>query len=285
MKIAHLILAHKNPAQLERLLDVLDHPDFTFFIHLDKKTDITAFKYLGKRKNILFVKKRAKINWAGYGTIQATLNGFLEIIPGNYDYINVISAQDFPIKPANYIYQYINDRKGAEFITCESIEDDWKEAAIRVQHYHLIDWNIPGKYRLAKLLTKLMPPRKFPLNYKLVGRANWFTITKEAAAYILLFIEKHPEIIRYFKYCWGADEFFFATILFNSDFKKNIQKNLVFVDWNVPQKNGHPKILGVQDFESLQTSDKLFARKFDMNTGTEIFEKLENWIGYNKSNQ
>ena len=121
MKIAHLILAHKNPAQLERLLDVLDHPDFTFFIHLDKKTDITAFKYLGKRKNILFVKKRAKINWAGYGTIQATLNGFLEIIPGNYDYINVISAQDFPIKPANYIYQYINDRKGCLLYTSRCV--------------------------------------------------------------------------------------------------------------------------------------------------------------------
>lgn len=278
MKIAHLILTHKNPEQLLRLINALDHPSFVFFVHVDRKSDLQQFTSVIKKSNVFWVNKRARINWAGYGTIQATLNGFKEILPQKYTYINVISGQDFPLKSASNIFDYINNRKGCEFITCESIEDEWKEAAIRVKNYHLVDWNIPGKYGLARLLTKLLPERKFPFNYKIVGRANWFTLTSAASQYILDFIAENPKFIRYFKLCWGADEFFFATILYNSGFKNNIENNLVYVDWNVPEKNGHPKILCIDDYENLISSPKLFARKFDAQKDSEILDRLEDYI-------
>ncbi|MGI8951275.1 MAG: beta-1,6-N-acetylglucosaminyltransferase [Chitinophagaceae bacterium] len=272
MKIAHLILAHKNPRQLERLIQALQHPSFDFYIHVDKKTDANSFKYL-INKNIYFIEKRTKIYWAGYGTIQATLNGFDEILEKDYDYINVISAQDFPIKSAEYIYQFIAEKKEQEFITCESIEDEWLESAPRVKKYHFINWRIPGKYRLENIANKILPPRKFPLDYKIVGRANWFTITKNAAQYIVDFLNEHANVIRYFKYCWGADEFIFATILYNSHFKNRIENNLMYVDWSA--KKAHPKILTSQDFDALKSSDKLFARKFDMDVDATIIKMLE----------
>lgn len=278
MKIAHLILTHKNPQQLLRLIHALQHPSFDFYIHIDRKKNLREFTSVIESPNIYWINKRAKINWAGYGTIQATLNGFYEIIPKNYAYINVISGQDFPLKPASYIYHYITSRKDREFITCESIEDEWKEAAIRVKDYHLVDWNIPGKYGVARLLTWMLPKRKFPLDYKIVGRANWFTLTSNASQYILDFIGKNPKFIRYFKLCWGADEFFFATILYNSVFKSKIENNLVYVDWNVPEKNGHPKILGIDDYQDLISSPKLFARKFDITKDSKIIELLESYI-------
>ena len=52
MKIAHLILTHKNPKQLERLLNALQHDAFDFFIHVDRKTDIEPFKFLESRKQV-----------------------------------------------------------------------------------------------------------------------------------------------------------------------------------------------------------------------------------------
>jgi hypothetical protein len=276
MKIAHLILAHKNPKQLERLLNALAHPAFDFYIHIDKKTDAGPFIYLTNKKNVYLVKNRTKIYWAGYGTIQATLNGFREIIPKGYDYINVISAQDFPLKPADYIYRYIHDRQGKEFITCESIDDEWQEAAPRVKNYHLINWQIPGRHRLEKLVNKILPARKFPLEYKIVGRANWFTLTQDAAQYVLDFLDEHPKVVRYFKYCWGADEFIFATIIYNSQFRDNILDNLVHVIWY--ENKGHPEILVSKNFNELKESDKLFARKFDTDVDSTIVDLLENWI-------
>ncbi len=278
MKIAHLILTHKNPKQLERLIDALNYPGFDFYVHIDKKSDITPFEYLARKNNVIFIKNRTKIYWAGYGTIQATLNGFLEILPAKeYDYINVISGQDFPLKPAAYISQYFNDRNGSEFITCESIDDEWKEAAPRVRKYHLINWQIPGKFKLEKIINKILPARKFPVNYKIVGRANWFTLTPAACQYILDFLVLHPSYVRYFKYTWGGDEFFFATILYNSQFKDKIENNVVYVDWT-GQKNGHPRILNSSDYENLLTTEKLFARKFDMDKDEKIFTLLEEKI-------
>jgi hypothetical protein len=275
MKIAFLILAHKNPKQLQRLLNALQHPAFHFYIHIDTKTDAGPFKYLIDNKTVFLVNKRTKIYWAGYGTIQATLNGFEEIPLSNYDYVNVISAQDFPLKPADEIYNYIEERMGTEFITCHNF-NEWPVAP-RVQKYHLINWQIPGKYRLEKLLNFILPKRKFPLDYKIVGCANWFTITTKAAQYILDFLNKHPKVVSYFKYCWGADEFIFSTILYNSSFKDKIADNLIYVDWS--SGKAHPKILTVDDYEAMRSSLKLFARKFDMETDSVILNMLEELIG------
>jgi hypothetical protein len=277
MKIAHLILVHKNPQQLLRQVEAMDHPDFDFYIHVDKKTDIHRFLEVINKKNIFFIKNRTKIFWAGYGTIQATINGFREITLENYVYVNVISGQDFPIVPADTIYNYFISRLGSEFITCESIEGSWKEAASRVTRYHLINWKIPGKFRLEKIVNKILPPRKFPLDYKFVGRANWFTLTPAAITYSLDFLDKHPAVVRYFKYCWGADEFIFSTILYHSVFKEKIRENVVYVFW--PEKHqGHPKVLRSEDFANITHSGKLFARKMDMAVDEEIFNLLEKHI-------
>jgi len=277
MKIAHLILTHKNPAQLERLLRAMEHPAFHFYIHIDRKTDIAPFLYLASNRNVHFIRQRTKIYWAGYGTIQATLNGFEEILPKGYDYINVISGQDFPIKPASQIYQYLSERKGTEFMTHESIDSEWPEAAVRVQRYHLINWKIPGKHRLEVLANKILPARKFPLDFKLVGRANWFTITPAAAQYIQDFLKKHPGVIRFFKLSWGADELIFSTILYNSPFRKHMAPNLIYVDWT-GKTDGHPNILTRKDFTKLQQSEKLFARKLDMEVDAALFDMLEEHI-------
>lgn len=39
MKIAILILCHKNPKQINLLLDKLNHQDIDCYIHIDKKAD------------------------------------------------------------------------------------------------------------------------------------------------------------------------------------------------------------------------------------------------------
>ena len=277
MKIAHLILAHKNPAQLQRLIDRLDHPASAFYIHLDKKTDATPFGYLFKRPNIHPVRQRTKIYWAGYGTIQGILNGFREI-PDQYDYINVISGQDFPLRSAAYIYNYIAERKGSEFITCLAIDgsSSWGDVSPRVRNYHLVNFRFPGKYRVERWINKILPPRKFPMDHEIVGRANWFTLSYPAVQYLLRFLDQHPELIRYYKLCWGADEFIFSTILYNSPFREHIVENLLYCDW--PQGEGHAKTLGEKDFETLKKSDKLLARKFDMDSDPKIFSLLEEWI-------
>jgi hypothetical protein len=258
------------------LIVALQHPSFFFYVHIDEKAGMQQFEYLNKYENVFFIKNRTKIFWAGYGTIQATINGIREILPFKYDYINVISAQDFPLKSANDIYNFFERNNGKEFITCESVKDTWKEAEIRVKKYHLINFRIPGKYQLEKIINSILPARKFPLDYKIVGRSNWFSVTFNAAKYIIDFLDEHPEIVRFFKFSWGADELIFSTILYNSSFKDKITDNVVYVDWSA--KKAHPKILRTEDFNALISSTKLFARKFDADEDAVILDMLENQL-------
>jgi hypothetical protein len=279
MRIAHLILTHKNPDQLERLVKALDHPCFDLFIHVDRKTDVRSFTHLARQKQITLIEDRVPIYWAGYGTIQATLNGCREIMKkGGYDYINVMSGQDYPLRPAHEIYEHLTRDPQKQFITCESVEHQWTTAANRVKQYHLINWRIPGKHKLERMINRLLPARKFPLpDFTVVGRSNWFTLTIPAMDYLLQFLEDNPRVVNYFKYCWGADEFIFSTVIFNSPFRQHIVDNLMYVDWT-GRTDGHPRVLLSSDLPALQTTEKLFARKFDIEKDAQILDLLEKWI-------
>ena len=54
----YIILAHKNPIQLSRLINRLDDDHSNFYIHIDKSTDIREFKInIQKKQNIYFIEK------------------------------------------------------------------------------------------------------------------------------------------------------------------------------------------------------------------------------------
>ena len=75
-------------------------------------------------------------------------------------------------------------------------------------------------------------------------------------------------------YTWGADEFFYATILMNSPYKDSIvNDNLRLITWEDGSAN--PVILRQKDMELIQKSDKLFARKFDTHVDAKILQELE----------
>ena len=44
MKIGYIVLAYKNPDQLCRLIQKLINKDSTFYLHIDKKSNISEFK-------------------------------------------------------------------------------------------------------------------------------------------------------------------------------------------------------------------------------------------------
>ena len=279
MKIAHLILAHTKPLQLGELVSLLQHPSSDIYIHLDKKSDARQFEFLLKYPSVLFIKNNVSVHWAHYSLVQCVLNSFEEIATKEYDYINVISGQDFPIKSPNHFYNFLVENNGKEFIACANIERDWPEAAIRLVRYDLPKHNFKGKYKLLNVLNKILPAKKFPLPYDIVGRSNWFTISKKAALYILETIKANPRVVKYFRYTWASDEIIFSTILYNSPFKNKITDNLMFVNWNWKgSASGHPKILNKDDWDSIKKSDKFFARKFDLSVTPHIIDDIRTLI-------
>ncbi len=264
MKLAHLILVHNEPKQLERLIKRLEHPSTDIYIHLDKKADAAQFDYLKSRQNVHFIKNSVKVYWGTFSIVQATINSFKEIAKTGitYQYINLLSGQDYPLKSTEYIYQYLNANEGLIFMDYLAVEADWTEALARIRQYHLNNYKIPGRYAIQQIINKILPQRKMPYHLIPVGRSQWFTIPFECMVYILNFWQAHPKLRRFMKLTWGADEFIFQTILYNSVYKsKMLNDNLRYIDWS--QGGASPKLLTMADADQLLSSEKLFARKFD----------------------
>ena len=275
MKIAHLILIHKNPLQIKRLIQRLAHPDADFYVHIDLKTDINPFLFL-QSQNIKFIINRVRVHWGAYSVVQATVNGLSEILKtGNkYDYINLMSGQDYPLKSTYDIHYFLENNPNKAFMHTLSVENEWKEAIHRITKYHLSEYTFFGKYTLEKWLNLFLPLRKMPNNLVAVGRSQWFTITSTHAEYLVNYLQKNKNVKRFFELTWGSDEFVFQTILFNSEYRKDIvNDNLRYIDWS--EKKASPKTLTINDLSTLLNSGKLFARKFNETLDCLIINELD----------
>ena len=279
MKLAHIIMAYKEPSQIARLIERLSHPDCDIYIHLDRKIPFEPFRFLSELPRVHFIKNRILCNWGGFSFITATIESMREVLTsGPYDMLNLLSGQDYPIKSVNEIYSYFKENQDKVFTIYELEDSDvwWQHATTRFEQYHFTDLRFKGRYILQGLLNKFLPKRTFPLPYVLYGSSNstWWTMNRPSVQYIIDSIDTLPSLKRFMRYTWAADEFLFPTLLKNSSFSNMLTNdNKRFIRWNKGQAN--PKVLGKADFESLATSDHLFARKFDINVDADILDMID----------
>ncbi|MBY0481329.1 MAG: beta-1,6-N-acetylglucosaminyltransferase [Chitinophagaceae bacterium] len=278
MKTAYLILTHANPNQLKRLIEKLVYPETDFFVHLDLKSDISAFAGIAKMPNVYFVKNRVRVIWGAYSMIEATVKGFEEIITSSdaYDYVHLISGQDYPIAGNKKMHEFFEANPGKIFMHTLDIYTEWQEAIPRLEYYHFTAYDFPAKHYLESLLRVVLPKRKMPLKLKPVGRSQWFSMGIQHIKYIVAFLKKNPEVARFFNFTWAPDEIVFQTILFASPFKKDmVNNNLRYIDWS--EGAASPKTFTMEDKEALAASGKFFARKFNPEKDSKILD----WIDEN----
>jgi len=280
MTIAHLIIAHKDPPQLERLVKRLIHRKSDIYIHLDKKVNITGYRYLADLGRVYFIKGRILCTWGGFSLVKAITHSVKEILNSSrrYEYINLISAQDYPIKSLDSFYHHIQDSNGKSYIPYEAVEGSswWKHAVSRYELYHFTDIRIRGKYIVQYVLNKYLPKRRFPLPYDLYGSpsATWWTLHRDCLRYVIDFLAEEPNLMRFMKYTWGADEFLFPTIIMNSPFRDSVE-NTNFRRIEFPAGKANPKVYVTEDFDELIRSDCFFARKFDIKVDAKILDLLD----------
>ncbi len=278
MRVACIIMAHKGPQQIERFIKKFSGHPFDFFIHIDKKINNQPFEYLADLPQVNFITDRVAVQWASYSYIVAILHSLKEIL-GNqirYDYISIMSGQDYPIKPVSDIYNKIEKNPERNFICYDEGDEWWTHAISRINKYHFTNFGFRGRYRLQFFLNALLPDRKFPLPYKLYGgpKAMCMTLSNECAKYVLNFIESNKKLRRFMRFTWGPDEFIVPTIIMNSRFKETvINNNFYYIDWS---KGGvNPKTLLMEDYPFLLSSDKMLARKFDTSVDEVILDMLD----------
>ena len=279
MRVAHLVITYTNPLQTERMIRRMQHPGFDFYIHVDKKIDITPHLFLAKMPNVYLIQDRVKVIWAGYNTVEATLRSVKEIFNTGirYDYIHLMSGQDYPIKSAAEIYSFFCANRGREFLEFQHFDKWASEAYPRIREYHFTNYKFPGRYHFQWMLNKLMPARKSPLPMEYYGSSMFWAMSAECLGYIVELLEKNVRFRRFMQFTWGSDEFIFQTLVMNSVFKTRVvNNNLLYLE----REKGapHPNILTSSHLGLMRQSDKLFARKFDLATDALVLDNIDNYL-------
>ena len=194
MRVAHLIITYTNPLQTERMIRRMQHPAFDFYIHVDKKIDIAAHLFLAKIPNVYLIKDRVKVIWAGYNTVEATLRSVKEIFGTGreYDYVHLMSGQDYPIKTASHIHDFFVANNGREFLQFEHFDNWATESYPRIKKYHFTNYRFPGRYYFQRLLNKFLPARQSPLPMEYYGCSMFWALSSSCLRHILELMASNP---------------------------------------------------------------------------------------------
>ena len=299
MKLAYIITAHKNPEQLVRLVERLNADGATFFVHVDRRTDVQTYCRMvdGLRhlSNVHFMKKRFKCHYMTlFSAVQAVLQGIREMLQKNvaFDYLIYLTGQDYPIKTNAQIEAFLQDAGGLSYMAYLPLPFEGLhpagariiQNASRIECWHLHLFNqyirlpLRQRSRFGRALNLFVPKkRRFPMGFRPYGGWAYWCLARQHVEYIHSFIKLHPAFVRFFRFVKSADEICFQSILLNSRFKDQIiNDDLRYVDWTT--EDCHPKLLRREDLGKLIDSPKLFARKFDLQLDAQVLNLIDEEI-------
>lgn len=278
MQVAFIILAHTNPEQLLRLVERIAHKDCDCWIHIDQKSERRQFEKTFSLPNCFEVKPSLPLEWGHFNIVQAMINGLKEAFEAEikYDYFQFLSGMDYPLQQIRLFVDYLDQNSGTDFIGNRPLEES-KQNIERFYHYHFNDMDGLLRRIAEAAVRRLLPARKFPFAFEVRKGPQWMTLSRDAVAYILQFLKAYPSYSSYFKRVLAPDEFFFQTILYNSERKGKMKNHIVHhIDWSENKKS--PKTFTMNNKDILLNSPLFFARKFDENIDKDVLNVLDEKI-------
>lgn len=278
MKQVFLIQAHKDPAQINTLVEQLRDDDFVIYVNLDRKCDIEpAAIDPGAR----LVRARIDVHWGSFSQVQAVLNSLVQIVAEvpAFDKVLFLSAQDFPLLSNAALKHELARLRGHELLDTVAIgtaPGQWA-ADHRYQYFHRD--HAPRLERLAcaaanRLLRALGRTRRLPHDMQAYGGSSWWALSRECAMDVLARLRREPGLLRFFRSVDCPDELFFQTLVMNSRYAGRVLgENFRYVQW--PERGArNPEVLDEGDYERIAASRAHFCRKIDSSASARLLPRL-----------
>ena len=303
MKVAALILAHKNEEQLKRLISVLQHPSVDIYVHLDKKSSLSPADF--QSSDVQFTEKRIDISLFDFSMVDAEVELLRTASShGKYGYYILLSGQDYPLRHIDDIYDYLCQNYPKPLIEVISPEivpmfghifrypyvlKKFKVAFESFLHkkrpnksiypYKYISEGIVYVASLVKgLFVKNPEQRLKAMGIDSYFGSQWWILPDTVISHIFEYYENEVfcDCIRE---CYSCDETFFQTaIMVHADrYGITINEKGYYPNkkWFTIFLHQHPIFLTQHHFDQLISTKKIFARKFDVDTDSVILDMLD----------
>ncbi|MEM8514924.1 hypothetical protein RCH14_004279 [Massilia sp. MP_M2] len=237
--IAYLLLAHGNPAHLQRLIARLRSDGTAFFIHVDQKANARAFAHLAL-DDVTLMPEPVAVHWGDYSQVEAILLLMkTALAAGPFTRFVLLSGVDYPLKPTAAINAFFAAQPDAEYINLVPMPCAAAGKPLARLTSYTLRPTLSALHRLTLrvLLKARIIPRQRDHARALgaltpYGGSTWWALTRGACDYLVDYVARNPGLVRFFKGTQYADETFLQTILGNSPFMANVRRNLTYTDWS-----------------------------------------------------
>ena len=291
MRIAFIMLCHKNQEQINKLIDKLsEFSEADIYIHVDMNhSEIRdQIKTQGNVKMVP-ADHSFHIEWGSVDIVKATLQLIREVKDSGkqYDYIWLVSGQDYPICSIPEIEKRLAEQKGMNYIECITSENKQYDRYKKLYEVAYPSW-INGNNVVVKSIKRIymiltggyrhtFSPfvRHKPFDFDFSFGSQWWTLTSAAAFEILEYSDKHPEVLKYYEKSIIPDECFFQSMFIRGPHRDNRSMNLTFINWGKNRRS--PEALTSKDLDKIREASRkyCFARKFDYPHSAELISSLD----------
>jgi len=291
MKLVYLISAYKDPIHLKRLISSLNEGAVSFYIHVDKKVDINNFTSIIQSKNIFFIRKRYNISWGTYSQVRsifALIKAILANNDSNIDRVVLISAQDYPIMSNSEIIETFIKNPLKQYLIGYNVTHGITEQQNKINCYHFLEIkNLLIRKYITKIVNKTLQKKtQVLLNNRYVDvytGSDYWALTYDCVDYIYKTYKKEHRLRNYFRFSFVPSESIVHTIVFNSEYKSNVEicepqhyKGLyTCTPLHYIQYREHIKIFKLEDYDELANSGKMFFRKASSEESSDLLEKID----------
>lgn len=259
VRVCFLIFGHEYPECLHQLIKKLWHKNFTFLVHIDKKsTKYVQYENALKEFNNVVFLPRMVVDWGSWSLSDCILYGMSYFTRNlrRHTHLSFLTETDIFLKKPNELIKFIETNKDKNFwqIFGPTPVNNWHNNYIQIEY---VD------------------------NLKLHGGSTFWTLKRECIEYLLNYCNCNTKIIEKFRatISYIPDETFLATIFAASPFYETRTDTLMLSangSNGVINKTGFVPIFGDENPGFIYNYPyKFFIRKVH-----KLPEKFLNTIGY-----
>lgn len=285
MPIAYLIMAHKEPVQVGRLLRSIAAPGNRYLVHVDATAREGVRSAIAAQARdvpgVELLPSRA-CRWGGFSLVAVELDAMRRLLrePGWTHYVN-LSGQDLPLVSQTSLEKQLRAAPARSWVDWfDPLDNGWGNPyhPVGTPEFADVRSRVEGVYvevpRSRRIVRVPGLRRRLPDSVEWFGGSQWRVLARDVCRYLV----EDPaarRLARFFRHTFVPDESFVQTALLNAPVHHDlVNDSRRHIRWS-PTIHTFRR----EDYDELDRSDAWFARKFDPSVDPEIIRLVLDRLG------